>query len=70
MVDREHDTEPNLKLTHDDILAFLVSSMQRIEAQLASEDPPAWAKKLFDRFGALEINCKQRHGNGKPSNLW
>lgn len=62
----DRDTDPNLVLTQDDILSYLVGAMQRVESMLASEDPPPWARKLMERVDQLECNCRFHHGNGRP----
>ena len=51
----------NLAVTHDDVLSYLVGSVQRIESMLASEEPPPWARNLEQ----LECNSRQHHGNGR-----
>jgi hypothetical protein len=72
----DRPTDPSgLTMTHDDILAYLVGSVQRIEVQLSlltdssNEEPPAWAKKLFEEIQHIKTNCKNRHENGKHVSL-
>jgi hypothetical protein len=55
-------TDPNMQLTHDDLMAYLVGAVHRIELQLASE--PAWVSRLASRIEAIEKGCREKHGNG------
>ncbi|MCK9567567.1 hypothetical protein M0R72_01295 [Candidatus Pacearchaeota archaeon] len=49
MTDSELPTNPNgPMISQDDVLAYLVGAMQRIESQLASNEPPPWAIKLYE----------------------
>lgn len=63
----DRDTDPQgLTLTHDDILAYLMGSMQRIESQMA--DILAMTQRVVDiecKQHQMEKNCHRNHGNGK-----
>jgi|GEM_PF-3161468 len=53
-------------MTHDDIMAYLVGAVQRIESQLISEQPPPWALKLVERIERLEkIERERQNGHSK-----
>lgn len=76
-MDSDKPTDPHVQMiTQEDIMSYLVGAVQRIEAQLASEEAPPWAKKMLgefsDRLKALEedvakikTTCAARHGNGQ-----
>jgi hypothetical protein len=72
MSDSETPTNPaNIKITVEETLDYVVGSLHRIESQLASEEPPPWALKLFERISVLEkevqtikSTCSAKHGNG------
>jgi hypothetical protein len=62
MYDSEKPTDPNVMITQEDILSYLVGAVQRIESQLASEEPPPWAEKLFSKLHSLETEVQQMKG--------
>lgn len=72
MSDSEMPTNPSIPpITVAETLDYVVGSLHRIEAQLASEEPPPWAQKLFERISVLEkevqaikSTCSAKHGNG------
>ena len=76
-MDSDKPTDPHgTIISQEDILAYLVGAMQRIESQLASDEPPPWAKKLLgdltQRISSLETEvqnirstCSSRHSNGQ-----
>ena len=76
-MDSDKPTNPNgMMITQEDILSYLVGAMQRIESQLASDEPPPWAIRLFGemsvRINSLETEvqkikttCASKHGNGQ-----
>jgi len=62
---RDDKTDPSLpKISTEEILDYLVGAVSRIEAQIASDQPPPWAARLFARLDKLEATCKERHCNG------
>jgi hypothetical protein len=80
-MDSDKPTDPHIgMITQEDLLAYLVGAMQRIEMQLASEAPPPWANRLFlelsKKISSLETEvskikstCAARHGNGHGGQL-
>lgn len=60
----DEKTDPNLKLSLEDILANLIGSVQRIESMLASGEPPPWFERFSKRIDRLEQLQKEHHGNG------
>lgn len=73
MSDSEKPTDPNIIITKEDLFSYIVGAVQRIEAQLASDEAPKWAMQLFERLQNLETevqnikrNCSARHqSNGQ-----
>jgi hypothetical protein len=80
-MDSDKPTDPNgMAITQEDVLSYLVGAMQRIESQLASDEPPPWAKRLFGelagRISVLEeevqkikVTCSAKHSNGSQLKL-
>jgi hypothetical protein len=64
-MDSDKPTDPNLNLTNNDVMAYMVGAIQRIESQLASDEPPPWAKKLMLEIDSMKIHCKKMHLNNK-----
>jgi len=75
-MDSDKPTDPNgMAITQEDVLSYLVGAMQRIESQLASDEPPPWAKKLIGDLATrvtvleqevkkIQTTCSSRHNNG------
>jgi hypothetical protein len=65
----EEKTNPHLVLNTDDVLCYLVGAVQRIEMQLASDEPPQWAQRLFNEIKNIKSTCinhkKSNGSNGK-----
>lgn len=59
MTDSEAPTNPNIDFKPEESWDYLLGAVQRIEAQLASEEPPPWAKKLLSAISHLEHEVKQ-----------
>jgi hypothetical protein len=70
MTESDRPTDPHLKLTHDDLMQYLVSAVQRIEMQMASDEPPPWAKKLFQEMEHVKSNCKAHHPKNGGTEVW
>lgn len=74
MSDDNKKTDPvGIVLTQEDVIAHLMGSLARIEAQLASGEPPPWAAQLIARIENIEKGCWERHQNGhfhKQTTLW
>lgn len=75
-MDSEKPTNPHgMSISHEDQMAYLIGSLQRIELQLASDEPPPWAKRFLTEISTkvqqleseikqIQNTCKTKHSNG------
>lgn len=75
-MESEKPTNPHgTMISQDDLIAYLVGAMQRIESQLASDEPPLWAKRLIGELShriislegevqKIKLTCAAKHSNG------
>jgi hypothetical protein len=80
-MDSEMPTNPGISsITVEEQLDYILGTLRRIDAQLASNEPPPWAAKLISdmdhkimkietELKNIQSVCKFRHNNGNGSSI-